>query len=65
MPEESVKSTSPDTFLRRNSMKGADASTRPIGGVPILGGDNIDTLYQTKESTTYTPNPDDPREPKD
>lgn len=66
MPDpESIKSTSPDTFLRRNGMRGADASTRRIGSLPIKSVGNLDTLYQTKESTTYTPDANDPREPKD
>jgi hypothetical protein len=60
---DSVKSTSPDAFLRRRNMMGADASTEPTGNMPVKSVGDLDTLYQTKESTTITPDPIDPREP--
>ena len=60
----SVQSTSPDTFLRRRNMLGADASTDPRQGGPVKSVGDLDTLYQKTERTTKQPTPEDPREPK-
>ena len=59
-----VQSTSPDTFLRRRNMLGADASTDPRQSGPVKSVGDLDTLYQKTESTTKKPTPEDPREPK-
>jgi len=59
----SIKSTSPDTFLRRNNILGADASTNKIGRMPVKSIGDLDTLYQPRESTTRNPEITDPREP--
>lgn len=59
-----IKSTSPDTFLRRNSILGADASTGKIGDMPVKSIGDLDTLYQPRERTTRDPETTDPREPK-
>ena len=61
----SIKSTSPDTFLRRNNILGADASTDKIGRMPVKSTGDLDTLYQLRESTTRSPEITDPREPND
>lgn len=49
---EPIKSTSPDTFLRRKKMDGEDASTQETSNKPLKSGGDLDTLYQIKETTT-------------
>ena len=51
MPDP-IKSNSPDTFLRRKNLKGADASTAANADQPLKSHGDLDTLYQPKESTT-------------
>ena len=60
-----IKSTSPDSFLRRNQLMGADASTRKVGDQPLKSTGTLDTLYQPKETTTADTPVEDPRQPKD
>jgi len=58
---EPVKSTSPDTFLRRKKMEGEDASTRETSDKPMKSRGDLDTLYQTRETTTQDiPESDEP-----
>jgi len=58
-----IKSTSPDTFLRNNNMAGADASSELTGNLPMKSIGTLDTLYQTKESTTIKSKVEDPQSP--
>ena len=60
-----VKSNSPDTFLRRQGLGGADASTDPINDTPIKTTGDMDTLYQKTERTTKPAEITDPRDPRD
>lgn len=62
MPDpEPIKSTSPDTFLRRKKMIGEDASTQKTSDKPLKRPGDLDTLYQIKETTTKTdPEIDEP-----
>ena len=62
MPDpEPIKSTSPDTFLRRKKMAGEDASTQETSNKPLKSEGDLDTLYQIKETTTSTdPETDEP-----
>ena len=59
-----VQSTSPDTFLRRRKLLGADASTDKRQGGPVKSVGDLDTLYQKTERTTKPQEAEDPREPK-